>query len=236
MMVGGIDPHRHDLSSMVMLKDNHVWASGEPGCSTETQVFCSRLTHPEVSGPPGSITKAIETLRRAAGFSLLVTIECQSYDEAAEALDAGANIVMLDNMVGNDLHDCARELKRVYGKQGKGREFLIESSGGVVEDGLVARIGPDIDILSTSAVHQVRSGRRKPTPTVWRSCGRCVLTATASAGSRVAVGTARRLFAQDPAKEEGRRGHHRQRRGFAGMRRFRWAGWFCYNMHRKMRA
>jgi nicotinate-nucleotide pyrophosphorylase (carboxylating) len=31
MMVGGIDPHRHDLSSMVMLKDNHVWASGEAG-------------------------------------------------------------------------------------------------------------------------------------------------------------------------------------------------------------
>jgi nicotinate-nucleotide pyrophosphorylase (carboxylating) len=30
MMVGGIDPHRHDLSSMVMLKDNHIWATGEP--------------------------------------------------------------------------------------------------------------------------------------------------------------------------------------------------------------
>jgi len=29
MMVGGIDPHRHDLSSMVMLKDNHIWATGK---------------------------------------------------------------------------------------------------------------------------------------------------------------------------------------------------------------
>jgi nicotinate-nucleotide pyrophosphorylase (carboxylating) len=29
MLVGGIDPHRHDLSSMVMLKDNHIWATGE---------------------------------------------------------------------------------------------------------------------------------------------------------------------------------------------------------------
>ena len=28
MMVGGIDPHRHDLSSMIMLKDNHIWSSG----------------------------------------------------------------------------------------------------------------------------------------------------------------------------------------------------------------
>lgn len=30
MLVGGIDPHRHDLSSMIMLKDNHIWSSGEP--------------------------------------------------------------------------------------------------------------------------------------------------------------------------------------------------------------
>lgn len=29
MIVGGIDPHRHDLSSMIMLKDNHIWSSGE---------------------------------------------------------------------------------------------------------------------------------------------------------------------------------------------------------------
>lgn len=28
MLVGGIDPHRHDLSSMMMLKDNHIWSSG----------------------------------------------------------------------------------------------------------------------------------------------------------------------------------------------------------------
>lgn len=29
MMVGGVDSHRHDLSSMVMLKDNHIWATGK---------------------------------------------------------------------------------------------------------------------------------------------------------------------------------------------------------------
>lgn len=29
MLVGGIDPHRHDLSSMIMLKDNHIWSSGK---------------------------------------------------------------------------------------------------------------------------------------------------------------------------------------------------------------
>lgn len=33
MLVGGVDPHRYDLSSMVMLKDNHVWSKGEPPLS-----------------------------------------------------------------------------------------------------------------------------------------------------------------------------------------------------------
>ncbi|KAK6905501.1 nicotinate-nucleotide diphosphorylase (carboxylating) [Kwoniella mangroviensis CBS 8507] len=126
MMVGGVDPHRHDLSSMVMLKDNHIWATG-------------------------SITQAIKSVRRVAGFSLLVNVECQNYEEANEAISAGANIVMLDNLLGEELHGAAKRLKEEW--KGK-REFLIETSGGIVEGGLKARLGPDIDILSTSAVHQ----------------------------------------------------------------------------------
>jgi len=59
---------------------------------------------------------------------------------------------MLDNIVGEELHSAAKELKEKW--KGK-REFLIETSGGIVEGGLVERLGPDIDILSTSAVHQV---------------------------------------------------------------------------------
>ncbi|WWC86056.1 nicotinate-nucleotide diphosphorylase (carboxylating) [Kwoniella dendrophila CBS 6074] len=126
MMVGGVDPHRHDLSSMVMLKDNHIWATG-------------------------SITSAVQAVRRVAGFSLLVNVECQNYDEANEAIEAGANIVMLDNLVGEELHNSAQKLKEQW--KGK-KQFLIETSGGIVEGGLTSRIGPDIDILSTSAVHQ----------------------------------------------------------------------------------
>lgn len=59
---------------------------------------------------------------------------------------------MLDNIVGEELHSAAKQLKENW--KGK-REFLIETSGGIVEGGLVERLGPDIDILSTSAVHQV---------------------------------------------------------------------------------
>ena len=72
---------------------------------------------------------------------------------------------MLDNIVGDELHSAARELKEKW--KGK-REFLIETSGGIVEGGLVERLGPDIDILSSSAVHQAssltsRCGTRKLT-------------------------------------------------------------------------
>jgi nicotinate-nucleotide pyrophosphorylase (carboxylating) len=81
----------------------------------------------------------VNSVKRVAGFSLLVNVECQNLEEADEAIAAGANIVMLDNLVGNELHDAAKELKKRW--KGK-REFLIETSGGIVEDGLVARLGP----------------------------------------------------------------------------------------------
>lgn len=129
MLVGGIDPHRHDLSSMVMLKDNHIWATGEP--LSLLKIALTRL---------GSITNAVHTVRRVAGFSLLVNVECQNLAEADEAILAGANIVMLDNMVGDELHSTAKKLKDYW--RGKGREFLIETSGGIVESGLQARLGP----------------------------------------------------------------------------------------------
>ncbi len=91
-----------------------------------------------------------------------MNVECQDLKEGDEAIAAGANIIMLDNIVGDELHSAAKTLKEKW--KGK-REFLIETSGGIVEGGLVARLGPgkvfcvcplmlDIDILSTSAVHQ----------------------------------------------------------------------------------
>lgn len=68
-----------------------------------------------------------------------MNVECQSLEEGDEAIAAGANIVMLDNLVGEELHSAAKELKQRW--KGK-REFLIETSGGIVEDSLVSRLGP----------------------------------------------------------------------------------------------
>jgi len=103
-------------------------------------------------------------------------------EEGDEAIAAGANIIMLDNLVGDELHSAAKQLKEKWA--GK-REFLIETSGGIVEDSLTSRIGPgelpsaiDIMILLTSRYrHSVHVCGPPELPTC-------------------------RLFAQDPAKEE----------------------------------
>jgi nicotinate-nucleotide pyrophosphorylase (carboxylating) len=52
----------------------------------------------------GSIKGAIETARRVSGFSLLIDVEVQSEAEADEAIEAGADIVMLDNLEGRAFH------------------------------------------------------------------------------------------------------------------------------------
>ncbi|KAI8642644.1 Quinolinate phosphoribosyl transferase [Parasitella parasitica] len=108
VLVGGLDTHRMDLSSMVMLKDNHIWSSG-------------------------SITKAVQNARSVCGFALKIEVECQSEEDADEAIAAGADIVMLDNFTGEGLKAAAKSIKERWAAKGK-NHFLIESSGGITYD------------------------------------------------------------------------------------------------------
>ena len=103
MLVGGIDQHRMDLSSMIMLKDNHIWARG-------------------------SITDAVKAAKAVGGFSLKVEVEVDTEAGADEAIEAGADIVMLDNYDGEGLKVAARSLRDRW--RGK-RNFLLECSGGL---------------------------------------------------------------------------------------------------------
>ena len=166
MLVGGIDPHRHDLSSMIMLKDNHIWSSG----ASRPYVFVKCMLNTNDCELLGSITAAIQAARKVGGFSLLLEVEVGSEAEADEAIDAGADIIMLDNIEGEQLTVVARKLKEKW--EGK-RKFLFESSGNITEYNLQERAingaclpkggreavptngtHIDIDILSTSSVHQ----------------------------------------------------------------------------------
>lgn len=97
----------------------------------------------------GSITTAIKNARQVGGFTLLLDVEVQSEAEADEAIDAGADIVMLDNMDGNELADVSKKLKEKW--SGK-RKFLFESSGNITESNLQER-AIDGRLLSPTLVH-----------------------------------------------------------------------------------
>jgi nicotinate-nucleotide pyrophosphorylase (carboxylating) len=89
LLVGGCSTHRHDLSAMVMLKDNHIWSAG-------------------------NITNAVKAARSVGGFSIKIEVECRSLDEAKEACTAGADICMLDNYTPENLHKDATALKKLF--------------------------------------------------------------------------------------------------------------------------
>jgi len=125
LLIGGADTHRMDLSSMVMLKDNHIWSAG-------------------------NITLAVKKARKAAGFSIKIEVECQNQKEAEEAIEAGADVVMLDNTKPDDLKRVSKDLKLKYVHQ----NFLIEASGGITIDTLSNFFADDIDIISLGSLTQ----------------------------------------------------------------------------------
>ncbi|MCJ1311421.1 hypothetical protein MMC25_005092 [Agyrium rufum] len=127
ILVGGADQHRYDLSAMTMLKDNHIWARG------------------------GDIRAAVTAAKAAGGFAIKVDVECQSEEEASEAIEAGADVVMLDNFSAEGVKVASRSLKERY--KGK-REFLIEVSGGLTPENVGMYACAEVDILSTSSIHQ----------------------------------------------------------------------------------
>ncbi|KAI7164361.1 nicotinate-nucleotide pyrophosphorylase [Hortaea werneckii] len=126
MLIGGCDPHRQDLSAMTMLKDNHIWACG------------------------GSIASAVAAAKAAAGFAVKVEVECQSEEEANTAIQAGADVVMLDNFTPAGVATASRNLKERWGR-GK---YLVEVSGGLTEDNVADYVCDDIDVISSSSIHQ----------------------------------------------------------------------------------
>ena len=123
LLVGGISTHRYDLSQMVMLKDNHIWS-------------------------PGSVGLAVKKARKAAGFSIKIEVECRSLNEAKEAAEAGAEIVMLDNFDPQALTVASRALKESF------PHLTIEASGGIRKENISQFCLPTVDVISLSATTQ----------------------------------------------------------------------------------
>jgi len=77
-----------------------------------------------------------------------IEVECGSLADAVEAIEAGANIVMLDNFEPDGLHAAAKTIKEQH------PHIIVEGSGGITEGTIASFMGPDIDVLSTSSIHQ----------------------------------------------------------------------------------
>lgn len=116
--VGGGKNHRYNLSDGVLLKDNHI-------------------------GAAGSITKAITMAKAYAPFVRKIEIETETLEQVQEAVDAGADIIMLDNM-DNETMKKAVELI--------GGRAETECSGNVTKERLkeIAEIG--VDFVSCGAL------------------------------------------------------------------------------------
>ncbi|XP_043942627.1 nicotinate-nucleotide pyrophosphorylase [carboxylating] [Protopterus annectens] len=123
MLVGGVSTHRYDLSSMIMLKDNHVWSAG-------------------------NITQAVKDARKVGGFSTKIEVECRTLDEARQAAEAGADVVMLDNLSSQSVQTASQTLKSEF------PHLLVEASGGITEDNITSYFSPYVDIISLGAITQ----------------------------------------------------------------------------------
>lgn len=119
VQIGGGDAHRLHLDDMVLIKDNHI-----------------RIV--------GNINKAVRRAMEKASFSKKIEVEITETGDILPAIEAGVDIVMLDNFSPKQIKDACLILKksRFYGK------ILIEASGGITETNLLQYASSGVDIVS----------------------------------------------------------------------------------------
>lgn len=117
-LVGG-DSHRYDLSSMVLIKDNHIRMAG-------------------------SLETALKRAREKASFTQKIAIEVTNPDEAVKAAKAGADIVMFDNMPSTDVRKAVRLLEenRLRNK------VVLEASGSITLENVRSYAATGVDVIS----------------------------------------------------------------------------------------
>lgn len=115
---GGGYNHRYNLSDGVLLKDNHI-------------------------GAAGSVAKAVEMAKEYCPFVSKIEIEVENLDMVKEAADAGADIIMLDNMS----HDDMKEAIRIIDGRAE-----TECSGNVTRENIAKLIDLGVDYISSGAL------------------------------------------------------------------------------------
>ena len=116
--IGGGNNHRYNLSDGVMLKDNHI-------------------------GAAGGVKKAIEMAKEYAPFVRKIEVEVENLDMVREAVEAGADIIMLDNMKHEDMEEA---MKIIDGKA------EVEVSGNVTKENIARLTDLGVDYISSGAL------------------------------------------------------------------------------------
>lgn len=123
VLTGGASLHRFNLSDCVMIKDNHIRYAG-------------------------GIKKAVEKIRANVSHAHKIEVETETLKEVQEALDAGADIIMLDNMTVDEMKQA---VSLINGKA------ITEASGNVSLETINEIASTGVDIISTSAM-QAKAG------------------------------------------------------------------------------
>ena len=121
---GGGANHRLNLSDGVLIKDNHIAAAG-------------------------GIANAVRLARNSIPFTLKIEVETETPAQIEEALEAGADIIMLDNMTNDDMSEAVKKI---------GSRALTEASGNMGERDLRAVAETGVDFISIGALtHSVKA-------------------------------------------------------------------------------
>lgn len=125
--IGGGKNHRFGLFDMVMLKDNHIdFAGGITKAVTAAKSYLQKISKP-----------------------LPIEVETRNLEEVREALHAGADVIMLDNMMPSVMREAVRLI------DGKSK---IEASGGITEMNIAEVAECGIDFISVGALtHSIKS-------------------------------------------------------------------------------
>jgi nicotinate-nucleotide pyrophosphorylase (carboxylating) len=125
--MGGGYNHRYNLSDGVLLKDNHI-------------------------GAAGSVTRAVQMAREYASFVRKIEVEVETLDMVREAVEAGADIIMLDNM---DFDRMKEAIEIINGRA------QTECSGNVTKENIQQLAELGVDFISSGALTHSAPTRRK---------------------------------------------------------------------------
>lgn len=120
IVAGGGDTHRLDLSHMMMVKDNHVAEMG--------------------------IEEAIRQFRKRGSFTTKIEVEVEDPVRAPRAAQAGADIILLDNMPPEETSRAVDTIQADY------PDVLIEASGGITIEDLPAYAATGVDVISMGSL------------------------------------------------------------------------------------